>query len=165
MNIGSKLAKGAIAGAVGTLTLDLIQFARHRASNGDESFPEWEITTDTPMSEAGAPAEFADRVTDAVGVDIPEHAGGATTNIVHWLTGMGYGIAHALFTSRLPPVAAGVTTGTAAFANSYGVLGAMGIYKPAWEYEPSTLAKDLGGHLAYGLATDATYRALDRTGS
>lgn len=165
MSIGNRIAKGAIAGAVGTLALDLLNYAQHRASNGDESFTDWEITTDTPMSEAGAPAEFAEQVSDTVGIDIPEHAGGATTNIVHWLTGVGYGIAHGLFASRLPPVASGVTTGTAAFANSYGVLGAMGIYKPAWEYQPRTLARDLGGHLAYGLTTEATYRALDRNGS
>jgi len=31
------------------------------------------------------------------------------------------------------------------------------IYKPIWEYDVKTLARDLGGHLAYGAGTAAAF--------
>jgi hypothetical protein len=36
------------------------------------------------------------------------------------------------------------------------------LYKPIWEYDAETLAKDLSAHLAYGLATAATFGLLER---
>jgi hypothetical protein len=36
------------------------------------------------------------------------------------------------------------------------------LYKPIWEYDAKTLAKDLSAHFAYGLGTAATFRLLDR---
>jgi hypothetical protein len=32
-----------------------------------------------------------------------------------------------------------------------------GIYKPIWEYDAKTLARDLGGHLAYGAGTGTAF--------
>ena len=45
-------------------------------------------------------------------------------------------------------------------ASSYAVLPLAKLYKPIWEYDRKTLAKDLSAHLAYGLATAAAFRLL-----
>jgi hypothetical protein len=49
-----------------------------------------------------------------------------------------------------------------AFANSYAVLGALGIYQPIWEYDADTLRDDLTAHLVFGAATAVAYRVLAR---
>lgn len=54
----------------------------------------------------------------------------------------------------------GPVTGTAAFAASYTVLPAAGIYKPITEYDPETLWQDLSAHLVYGTATAVAFRLL-----
>jgi hypothetical protein len=43
---------------------------------------------------------------------------------------------------------------------SYAVLVPAKLYKPIWEYDVPTLAKDLSAHLVYGLAAAATLRVL-----
>ncbi len=48
---------GAVAGAVGTLAMDLVWWARHRASGGEQSFPEWDVATTESFEEAAAPAQ------------------------------------------------------------------------------------------------------------
>ena len=40
------------------------------------------------------------------------------------------------------------------------LLPAAKLYKPIWEYDRKTLAKDLGAHLVYGLATASAFRVL-----
>jgi len=40
------------------------------------------------------------------------------------------------------------------------VLPAAKLYKPIWKYDAKTLAKDLSGHLVYGLATATALRVL-----
>ena len=34
------------------------------------------------------------------------------------------------------------------------------LYKPIWEYDAKTLAKDLGAHIAYGAGTAGAFRLL-----
>ena len=41
-------------------------------------------------------------------------------------------------------------------------LPAMGLSPPMWKLPPSSLAPDLGFHLAYGLGAAVAFRALDR---
>jgi hypothetical protein len=45
------------------------------------------------------------------------------------------------------------------WGTSYLVLPEAGLYKPIWEYDSKTLAKDLAGHLAYGAGTGAAFLA------
>jgi hypothetical protein len=37
----------------------------------------------------------------------------------------------------------------------------MNLNRPPWRYPASTLARDFGHHLVYGLSVAAAYRALD----
>lgn len=161
MGLVATLARGAVAGAVGTLAMDLLWYGRHRRSGGEADFTEWEFTHAESVDEAGAPAQFADTVADAVGVVVPDEHAGTVNDAVHWATGVANGIGHALVNGNRNPVLGGVLTGAGAFANSYAILGALGIYEPAWEYDAETLREDLGAHLVYGLATGLAYAAMD----
>ncbi|MBW3665349.1 MAG: hypothetical protein KY469_19825 [Actinobacteria bacterium] len=158
--------RGVLAGAVGTLAMDLVWYARYRRDGGDESFLEWEFSTSTDsFDEASAPAKAGRRIAEGVfDEDLPEETAGPMNNVMHWATGLGYGAGHGLlFGSTRPRVSHGLVTGPAAFANSYTVLPLMGLYEPLWEYDAGTIYKDLSAHVAFGLATAAAFRAL--TGS
>lgn len=47
-------------------------------------------------------------------------------------------------------------------ANSCAVLPVIGVYKPIWQYDARTLAKDLSAHVVYGVVTAETFRLLNR---
>ncbi|HEX8037487.1 MAG TPA: hypothetical protein VF510_26775 [Ktedonobacterales bacterium] len=59
------------------------------------------------------------------------------------------------------PGSAALTLIPAVWTSSYVALSVAGLYKPIWEYDSSTLLKDLSAHLAYGL-TAATFAFLAR---
>lgn len=159
-----RLARGVLAGMAGTLAMDLLWWSRHRRSGGDDGFTDWEFASGpASFEEAGPPARVGQRAAGLVGINLPDGAAGSTTNVVHWLTGVGYGIGHALRRADgSHPVRSGIATGVGAFANSYATLGAMGLYEPIWEYDTDTLAKDLSAHMVFGAAAGLTYAALGR---
>lgn len=156
-----RAAAGMLAGAAGTVAMDLVLYRRSHQDGDGESFAEWDVdTSSTSFEEASAPGKVGERAADVAGIDVPEEAAGTTTNVVHWLTGVGYGIAHGLFQHDRGVIRGGLVTGLGAFANSYAALGAMGIYQPIWEYDRDTLMKDLTAHLAFGFATAIAYGVL-----
>lgn len=161
----TRIARGAMAGMAGTLAMDLLWWSRYRRGGGEHGFPDWEFATGTTsFDEAAAPAKAAHRVAALVGVDLPDEAAATTTNVVHWLTGVGYGVGHALLHDDGPdhPLRNGVATGVGAFANSYAAMGALGLYEPIWEYDAQTLAKDLSAHLLFGTTVGLTHAVLSR---
>lgn len=155
-----RVVKGALAGAVGTAAMDALWYRRYRQGGGEADFTEWEFTDADSLDDAGAPAQFADTVAGAVGIELAPEKAGTANDAVHWLTGVANGIGHALLQGDRNPLVGGALTGVSAFAGAYGVLGAMGLYKPLWEYERETVAKDLGAHLVYGLTTGLAYAAM-----
>jgi len=157
----TRLAIGAVAGTVGTVTMDLVWYGRYRRSGGEGGPLEWEFAGSVDSFEqASAPGKVGKRLADTVGIELSDTAAATTTNAMHWLTGAGYGVAHAVLLHDRPPLAAGAATGVGAVANSYATLGAMGIYDPIWKYDASTIAKDVSAHVAFGLATSLAYRGL-----
>ncbi|HVL98740.1 MAG TPA: hypothetical protein VM324_05565 [Egibacteraceae bacterium] len=151
------------AGVVGTLAMDLLWYRRYRKDGGTDGFTDWELATSTnSFDDAAAPGKAGKKIADVVGVDLPDESAGVTTNVMHWLTGVGYGLGHGLLHHRRSVLVGGLATGTGAFANSYVTLGALGIYKPVWEYDRDTLLKDLSAHLVFGFATSVAYRMLVR---
>lgn len=160
-----RLTRGVLAGMAGTLAMDLLWWSRHRRGGGKDGFTDWEFASGaSSFEEAGPPAKVGQRAAGLVGIDLPDEVAGTTTNVVHWLTGVGYGVGHALRRSDgSHPLRSGVTTGVGAFASSYVTLGAMGLYEPIWEYDAETLAKDLSAHVLFGAATGLTYAALSRS--
>lgn len=155
------MARGAVAGAIGMLAMDALWYKRYRDGGGEQRFVDWEFSGPSSFDEAGAPARLGRKLVREAGTDLPDSAADVTNNVVHWLTGAGYGaVVQGLIHRSRNPAASGLATGAGAFANSYGVLGALGLYEPIWEYEAETLKKDLGAHLVYGWATAVVYRVL-----
>ncbi|WP_370326499.1 hypothetical protein [Euzebya sp.] len=161
-----RIIAGAAAGVIGTAAMDAVWYRRYRQGGGDAGPVEWDLSTGSTGSfdEASTPGQVGEAVAEAIGVDLPDDAAGVTTDVVHWLTGISYGVGHALLHDERGVVTGGLATGMTAFLNSYLTLGAAGFYQPIWDYEAEELAKDLGAHLAYGLAAAAAYRVLRRRG-
>lgn len=164
MSMLSRIVKGVVAGAVGTLAMDLIWYRRYRDGGGEDDFRSWEFATSTEsFDEADAPGQVAHKVAAAVDIELPQESAGKATNVMHWLTGSGYGALHALLHHDRGVIGGGILTGLGAFANSCASLGALGTYKPIWECDGEPLRKDLGAHLAFGAATGLAYAALTRS--
>jgi hypothetical protein len=159
------LARGAVAGAIGTLAMDALWYARSRRDGGTRPFHEWELSSAEDFDGAGAPAEVGRRVVRRVlGRDLPDRAASTTADVVHWSTGVQWGALFGLAggMGRVPPPVSGLVLGVVAWGTAYGVLGAAGIYQPIWQYDATTLAKDLSAHLVFGLASAAAFDVLRR---
>jgi hypothetical protein len=158
----SALARGLIAGVAGTAALTGLQALEARAKRNDG---DGETQAPRDWGEAPAPAQVGQRV--AAGVferPVPIEHAGALTQVVHWLYGAAWGGVYGLLheSRRTSGVVDGVALGGAVVVADYTVLPAMRVYEPVWRYPASTLAKDLGRHLVYGLSVALAYRLLPR---
>jgi hypothetical protein len=153
------LARGLVAGLAGTAAMTAYQLAVAKAQGKPLQTPVPHRWADAP-----APAQVAKRLADAVGrgrrltrEDVPFLA-----NAMHWLYGVGWGVAFGLATDADHPLTEGAAFGTAVWAASYAQLVPLGIYRPPWKYPPRELALDLSYHLVYGVAAAGTMGAIDR---
>lgn len=158
------VAKGVVAGAVGTLAMDLVWYRRYRRGGGEQSFTDWEFASGTEgYEEASAPAQVGKRLVGGLlQRELPPETALPMTNVVHWGTGLAWGAIHGIVagSARSYRPVLGPLTGLAAWAAGYAVLGPAGIYRPFWEYDSATLGKDLGAHLVFGLVAGAAFGAL-----
>lgn len=158
------LGRGLIAGAVGNLAMDVLWYARYRRGGGTSGFTPWEFSSGlSSWEEAPAPAQVGRRLFEGLfQKKIPPQRAALVSNVMHWgygmLNGAIYGIAAESL--RRPQVWYGLPFGASVWAASYVVLPAAGLYKPIWEYDRETLAKDLSAHLLYGTTTAAVQRLL-----
>jgi uncharacterized membrane protein YagU involved in acid resistance len=163
MSVFAPLRRAVIAGAVGTLAMDALLYQRYRRNGGSDSFVGWEFGGPAAtFSEAGAPAQIGEALASRFDIKLPESSARLTNNVVHWATGIGWGVVHSVVRTVTPmaTLASGVAAGAASFGTSYAVLPRMGIYKPLSEYDGETLWRDLSAHLVYGAATGATAGVL-----
>ncbi len=160
---GAVLA-GLVAGAVGTIAMDLVWFARYRYGGGDSSILDWEFSVGLDSwDNAPAPARVGQRIVKAViRRDLPARYAGVTNNVVHWTYGIFWGGLYGVVAGWVlgRNVALGLPFGFVVWASSYVTLPLLGLYKPMWEYDRKTLSRDLSAHLAYGVATAATFALL-----
>ncbi|HEY4377835.1 MAG TPA: hypothetical protein VGM93_11790, partial [Acidimicrobiales bacterium] len=86
----------------------------------------------------------------------------ATTNVVHWATGIGWCIQYGALADRTSrhPLLRAVSLGPLVWLSGYVLLPPIGVYQPIWKYDATTLAKDLSGHLVFGAAASATFALL-----
>jgi hypothetical protein len=143
--------------------MDLVWYRRFRASGGTQAFGAWERSEGTEsFADAAAPARTAKAVADLVGIDLPDSTARPLNNIVHWITGIGWGKVHGIAAEALRTSSPllGPVTAVAAWATSYAVLPQLGVYKPMREYDREVLWQDLSAHLAFGAALGLAYRAL-----
>lgn len=140
--------------------MDVLLYRRAKASDGEsaETFASWEFSTGADsFDEVGAPAKIAQRVANATRHPIPDRHAGLANDVMHWTTGVSWGVVAAglASVSALPSVAAGLAAGVTAFVASYAVLAPLGVYDPIWEYDAGTLWNDLSAHLVFGAVTGA----------
>ncbi len=154
----NSMLRGVVAGAVGTLALDIVTYGdmvlRGRGSS------------DTP-------AQLAGKLTDALGIPLTDEAGdeGKTQAenrksgigaLLGYGTGIGIGIASVLLpsgTQRQPVLARGLAVGLAAMAASDVPIVASGLSDPR-TWGASGWLGDLIPHVVYGLVTVLVADAL-----
>jgi Protein of unknown function (DUF1440) len=158
------VVRGLLAGAVGTAAMDALLFARYRRGGGKTGFIEWEFSESlSSWDEAPAPAQVGKRLIEGLfEVKLPPSRAPLVNNVTHWAYGMLYGALYGIVAGSLPKqrVSSGLPFGAFVWAGDYVILPAAKLYKPIWEYDAKTLAKDLSAHLVYGLATSTTLRLL-----
>ena len=157
------VAGGLLAGAVGTVCLDTVQYLKYRRGGGTESPLAWEFAPVQTWEQAPAPGQVARRVIEGFTQrKLPDRSAWAISTVAHWAYGSAAGTAYGILAGSLPaprPVY-GLPFGAAVFANDYIALPAAGLYQPIWKYDAKTLAWDLSGHLAYGTGTAVTFWLL-----
>jgi hypothetical protein len=144
--------------------MDTLLYARYRRDGGTSGFLRWEFSADLlSWDQAPTPAHVGKRLFEGLfRRELPNHRARLVNNVMHWGYGIVNGAAYGVFVGSLPlpKVRYGAPFGAGVWATSYVVLPATGLYRPIWEYEGRVLAKDLGAHLVYGLATAAVFRLL-----
>ena len=121
---------------------------------------------DSKWESASAPGQFGKRIVEALtGQELPDHWARTMTNTVHWATGIGFGAQFGLLCglSERRQLALSLALGPTAWLTGYVILPLARVYKPIWDYDAVTLAKDLGTHVVYGSVTAACFAGLART--
>jgi hypothetical protein len=154
------VAGGLLAGAVGTVCLDAVQYVRARRAGGKESPLKWEFAPVETWEQAPAPGQVAKRVIEGFTQrKLPDRWAFPISTAMHWAYGSGSAALYGILAGSLgrPHAAYGLPFGAAVWASSYVILPEAGLYKPILEYDATTLAWDLAGHLAYGAGTGVTF--------
>jgi hypothetical protein len=158
------VAKGLVAGVVGTIAMDLSLFARYKRGGGEDRFVPWETSAGLrDWEQAPAPAHVGKRLFEGLFQrELPASSVPLVNNVMHWGYGVLNAVPYALVAGSVghPRVRDGLPFGAAVWLSGYVILPAAKLYKPIWEYDPKTLADDLASHLVYGLTTAATFKAL-----
>jgi len=158
------LVRGGVAGAVGTLAMDLLWYARYRREGGESGFVDWESSAGLDnWANAPAPAQVGKRLFETLfRRELPPEYARLVNNVTHWSTGVGWGAVFGLASRSMQTRRTwhGPAFGAGVWVQSYAVLVPAKLYKPPWEYDAVTLWKDLSAHLVYGLATSTALRAL-----
>jgi hypothetical protein len=154
---------GALAGVVGTVCLDAVQYLKYRRSGGTDSPRAWEFAPVETWDKAPDPGQVARRVIEGFTErKLSDRWAFPVSTAMHWAYGSGaaalYGIAAG--SMRSPHAAYGLPFGAVVWAAGYVILPEGGLYKPIWDYDAKTLAWDLSGHLAYGAGTGVTFWLL-----
>jgi hypothetical protein len=159
------VATGLLAGAVGTVCLDAVQYLKYRRAGGTEDPLAWEFAPIDSWETAPDPGQVAKRLIEGFTQSkLPDRLAWPISTAAHWAYGSAAGAAYGVLAGSLPTPHPryGLPFGAALFANDYIALPAAGLYKPILEYDAKTLAWDLSGHLAFGAGTAATFWLLIR---
>jgi hypothetical protein len=159
------VGRGVLAGAVGTLAMDLVWYGRYKRDDGDRPFLEWEFSTKPDWSAVSEPGQVGKRLVEGfLQQKLDPKWAPLTNNVMHWGYGVLWGVQYGIVAGSRPgrTVRRGLLLGPIVWASSYVVLPLAKLYKPIWKYDAKTLGKDLSAHVSYGLATAAAFRLLDR---
>jgi len=157
------VAGGLLAGAVGTVCLDTVQYVRYRRKGGKDGPLRWEFAPVDSWEKAPDPGQVAKRLIEGfTRRELPDRWAWLTSTVAHWAYGSSAAALYGILAGSLrrPHAWYGLPFGAGVWVSGYVVLPEAGIYKPIWEYDAKTLASDLGGHLAYGAGTGVTFWLL-----
>ena len=113
--------------------------------------------------DASAPGQVARKaLRPVIGEEPPDEWARPATNLVHWATGIGWGVAYGALAARTSRHmwAPALALGPVAWLSGYVVLPLAKVYKPIWDYDAQTLTKDLSAHILYGAVASIAFRAL-----
>ncbi len=155
MGCARTLACGLLAGAVGTLAMDLLWYARYKRGGGDTDFGRWEFATGlSSWDDASAPARVGKLLYEtATHRDLPADKAALTTTIMHWGYGVQWGVVLAFGVGGRARLWQAPLFGALVWLASYVSLPIAGFYRPIWSYDLRTLWDDLSAHLVYGAAS------------
>ena len=157
------IGRGLIAGAVGSLAMDVLWYARY-LRGGKQHFFAWEFSSGlSSWEEAPVPGQVGKRLFEGLFQKrLPPQRAELVSNITHWAYGMLNGALYGIAAESLgqPRTWYGLPFGAGVWAVDYAVLPAAGLYKPIQDYDRRTLAKDLTAHLVYGTTAAAALRLL-----
>jgi hypothetical protein len=145
------VATGLVAGSAGTAAMTAAQTLYYRQTGTEPS------TT---------PAEVAKRMIRCVlQREVGDDETDLLNNAMHWTYGTAWGAVLGILagSGRLRAVPAGIAFGLTVAAAGAAELSAMRLAPPMWEWDPRTLATDLGFHVVYGVTTAAAFRAINPT--
>jgi len=154
---------GLLAGAVGTVCMDTVRYLMYRRGGGEDSPLAWEVPPVDSWEKAPDPGQVGKRVIEGFTQrELPDSWAWTTSTVAHWCYGSACASLYGILAGSLrrPHAVYGVPFGAAVWASGYVALGIGGLYKPIWEYDARTLARDLGAHLAYGAGTGASFWLL-----
>jgi hypothetical protein len=158
------VARGLVAGVVGTAVMDALLYRRYRRGRGTSGVQKWEFSGDlTSWEQAPAPAQVGKRLVEGLfAIELPSARARLVNNVMHWTYGAFWGLQYGIVAGSLttPRIRYGVPFGATVWAGDYVILPAAKLYEPIWRYDAKTLAEDLSAHLLYGLATGTTLRLL-----
>ena len=165
------VAGGVLAGVAGTASMDTVRYLMSRRTGArrtgaQESPLRWEFGPIDSWNDAPAPGQVARRVIEGFTQrTLPDRWAWRISTAAHWCYGSLLGSLYGVVAGSLrsPEPLYGLPFGAAVWASGYAVLPEGGLYKPIWEYDALTLARDLSAHLAYGAATGAAFRLLTRS--
>ena len=111
---------------VGTAAMDLLLYSRYSRGEGKDSLYEWEFAGGVmDWSQASAPGQLGQKLERLViRRPPPDRWARATTNIMHWATGIGWGVQYGVLASRTSrhPLISGLALGPVAWLASYAIL-------------------------------------------
>ncbi|WP_294566167.1 hypothetical protein [uncultured Arthrobacter sp.] len=166
MGLVRNAAVGLLAGTLGTAAMDLVLYDRYRRSGGKSGIWRWEFASDVSSWEnASAPGQLGRKALKvATGHEPPPGWARATTNIMHWATGVGWGGQYGAVASvaSIHPWVRAVGYGPVVWLLGYVVLPLAKVYKPIWAYDARTLRDDLSAHLVYGTVVGAVFAVLTK---
>jgi hypothetical protein len=157
------VAGGILAGAVGTVCLDTVQYLKYRRGGGTKSPLAWEFAPVETWDNAPAPGQVARRVIEGFTQrKLSDRWAFPISTAMHWAYGSGAAAAYGILAGSLrrPHAAYGLPFGAAVWVAGYVILPEGGLYQPIWQYDAKTLAWDLSGHLAYGTGTGVAFWLL-----
>jgi hypothetical protein len=157
--------RGGVAGAIGTVAMDVLWFSRYKRGGGTGSFGGWEFSSGSSgWEDAPAPAQMGRRVIEGVFQrQVPAERAGVVNDVMHWSYGFFWGVGYGMVAGSLaapPMLRSGIAFGSLVWAGDYVVLPLAEVYKPIWEYDAKTLSKDLSAHLLYGVVAAIAFRLL-----